>query len=240
MDQGFTQKLCEFCPRQGSVVIQTHACITLTICVWSSAQRRHLESGEAGRQTAHKHLVGKYKAFHVCGLLSADHKSWEWLRLKFNCTPGKRMMLVHHECDFTYAAYSTMFLHSDSRVLRESSELLPWSSMMLTIFAGVCIWNQAAEKLLAPTLWENTKPCMHAFFVWEWLRRISGKRWCWSSMRSTALPNMRKAATTLPDSDTGFVDRALGLIWPNSVRLQDVILTTEMCHTTWNARKRTY
>ena len=92
----------------------------------------------------------------------------------------------------------------------------------------------------APTLWENTKPCMHAFFVWEWLRRISGKRWCWSSMRSTALPNMRKAATTLPDSDTGFVDRALGLIWPNSVRLQDVILTTEMCHTTWNARKRTY
>ena len=26
---------------------------------------------------------------------------WESLRLKFNCTPGKRTLLVHHECDIT-------------------------------------------------------------------------------------------------------------------------------------------
>ena len=74
--QGFGQKLCDFCPRNGSVVVQTHAnIIYLTICTWSLAQRLHLEPGR--RETAHKHLMGKNKAFHVCGLQSADQKLWE-------------------------------------------------------------------------------------------------------------------------------------------------------------------
>ena len=45
-----------------------------------------------------------------------------------------------------------------------------------------------------------------------------------ATMRAASLQNMRKAATTLPDSDTGFVDRIPGSIWPNSIRLQDVLL----------------
>ena len=35
---------------------------------------------------------------------------WEWLRLKFNCTPGKRTMLVHHERDFTWAVLKRSFI----------------------------------------------------------------------------------------------------------------------------------
>ena len=135
-----------------------------------------------------------------------------WVRLHFR----NMKMLLTVPCSYTQI--QGFFV----KVLNSCPEVQWCWPSLFGVLHNVPISKQAEEKLLAPTLWENTKPCMHAFFVWEWLRRISGKRWCWSSMRSTALPNMRKAATTLPDSETGFVDRVLGLIWPNSVRLQDV------------------
>ena len=101
---------------------------------------------------------------------------------------------------------------------------------------NVAVWNHAEERLLTCTLWESTEPSMYVVFFlklkiirsWEWLRLkfkcIPGKRTMLAAtMRAASLQNMRKAATTLPDSDTGFVVRALGSIWPNSIRLQDLL-----------------
>ena len=48
----------------------------------------------------HCHRMGKYKAFQMPHFLLAK-QWWESLRLKFNCTPGKRTMLVHHEWGIT-------------------------------------------------------------------------------------------------------------------------------------------
>ena len=51
------------------------------------------------------------------------------------------------------------------------------------------------------------------------------KGWGWSKVSPASPRNMRKAATTLPDSDTGFFRRVFGKIWPSIVTLQNVLLT---------------
>ena len=107
-----------------------------------------------------KNCLGKYKAFHVCGLLSANHKSWEWLRLKFNCTPGKRMMLVHPECDFTSETWKCCLQYQIQgffvKVLNSCHEVQWCWPSLFGVLHNVPIWNQAEEKLLAPTLMTST------------------------------------------------------------------------------------
>ena len=115
------------------------------------------------------------------------------------------------------------------------------------------VWSSAQRRHLEPGRGETARyhrmgkykgfACMYLliFFVWEWLllnfRCFPGKRWCWSSVRSTSLQNMRQAATSLPDSDTGFVDRILCLIWSNSIRVYKMCFSSShayavsMCHT---------
>ena len=236
--QGFTQKLCDFCPRKGSVAIQTPAYVTLTICLWNRTRSRHLEPGrretawESTKPSTYRRMWSFICRSQIMRMIPTqiqlhsrkkDDAGPPWVRLHFR---NMKMPLT--------LAYD-MFLHSDSRVLRESFEQLPWSSMMLTIF----VWSSAQRPHLEPGRkktarchrWENTKPCMYVIFVYvrmrmtstQKFRRFPGKRWCWS-MASTSFQNMRKAATTLPDSDTGFVDRIPGSIWPDSIRLQDVLL----------------
>ena len=147
--QGFTQKLCDFCPRKGSAVIQTLACITLTICLWNRTRSRHLEPGrrkaawESTKPSTYRRMWSFICRSQIMRMTSTqiqlhsrkkDDAGPPWVRLHFR---NMKMPLT--------SAYH-IFLHSDSRVLRESFEQLPWSSMMLTIF----VWSSAQRPHLEP------------------------------------------------------------------------------------------
>ena len=73
------------------------------------------------------------------------------------------------------------------------------------------------------TVWGNTRPYTQSSACKrQWSAHIC---WGWSKVSPASPRNMRKAATTLPDSDTGFFRRVFGKIWPSIVPLQNVLLT---------------
>ena len=233
---GFTQKLCDFCRRNGSVVIQTHACITLTICLWNRTRSRHLEPGR--RKTAWESTKpSTYVVFYLpitnhendfdSNSIALQEKGWCW----------STMSATSHQKHENAAYY--MFLHSDSRVFRESFDNIVvqygiiksvWTAAMnfndvdLFVFRTTSPFGTRRQRNCSqPPCGKVTKPSMYVVFYLQTKNheidfdtRFLGKGQCWATMSATSLQKHQNAATTLLES---------GSIWPDSVRLQDVILT---------------
>ena len=152
-----------------------------------------------------------------------DDAGRPWVRLHFR---NMKMLLI--TCSYTQIQgffVKVLITSWYSTVSSNQSEQLLWISMTLTFSCSAQRRHlEPGERNCSqPPCGKVTKPSMYVVFYLQTKNheidfdtRFLGKGQCWATMSATSLQKHQNAATTLLES---------GSIWPDSVRLQDVILT---------------